>query len=103
MNLPGYVEANFQADKAHITDSVVRQIREAAGSNPGFVKQDSDGNWYDVGMAMARVKVSRTFRDSMTGTLRRSTRLSMEDKCRNVREAQNAIARSCQIEFSRES
>ena len=109
MNLRKYVETNNLTKKSEAVDAVIDQTCKATGSKngTGFLKMDSAGNWYDVGIEEAREKTSRAFRDYSTrGSLgekgknvNRSTSRDAERKKRLV-EIQNAIFKSCQIKFS---
>lgn len=62
--LDEYAKAKSKLDKSGVLASVVDQIR-AASPNGGFVKQDDNGRWYEVGDFLAREKTSQAFRDAL--------------------------------------
>lgn len=62
--LDEYSRAKSKLDKSGVLASVVDQIR-AASPEGGFVKQNEDGRWYEVGDFLAREKTSQAFRDAL--------------------------------------
>jgi len=99
MNLQQYTDADNRSDLCLLTESIVNQIREASPRG-GFVKQDSKGEWYEIGNRMARKKVAHTFRDFAKGKSRRSYVCSFAEKKKDLMERQNSILRGCQIAYT---
>jgi hypothetical protein len=71
MNLERYSRADAKSEKSRIVVEVVDSIRSSGG---GFVKQEADGFWYDVGDAVAREKVGAHFRDCLHGKYKSSSK-----------------------------
>lgn len=96
INLQRYINANSQFEKAVVVNSIVDQIRENSPLG-GFVKQDSQGDWYEIGSKMARHKVGHAFRDCMTGKLsrRKNKSCSKDEEKKELIEVQKNIFRSC--------
>lgn len=59
-----YQKARSKLDKSKVLSDVVEQVR-LNSPRGGFVKQDSDGRWYEVGDFLAREKTSQAFRDAL--------------------------------------
>ena len=109
MNLQKYVDTPVFSKKMDIVDAVINQIREATGSTTGtgFVKVDSAGNWFDVGIDEAREKTARAFGDYSTaasvGTKMKNVNWSTfwdDEREKRVTDIQISIFKSCQIKFS---
>lgn len=62
--LDEYRKARSKLDKSKVLSDVVEQVRQNSPTG-GFVKQDSDGRWYEVGDFLAREKTSQAFRDAL--------------------------------------
>lgn len=62
--LDEYSRAKSKLDKSGVLATVVDQIR-ASSPDGGFVKQNEDGRWYEVGDFLAREKTSQAFRDAL--------------------------------------
>ena len=95
--LQQYAEAKSIPERSDIVNSVLDQILEASPATGGFVKKDSEGNWYKIGTNASREKIAHTFRDSMTGPLRRHGYSNSEERRKKLIEAQDAIFQSCAI------
>jgi hypothetical protein len=93
LNLGRYISARTRADKSLVVNSIVEQIREASPLG-GFVKQDRDGYWHEIGTAQAREKVGHTLRDCVTDSLRPKATTSDEDRIANVRKIQFDLVRT---------
>ncbi|CAB9519758.1 Nitrilase family, member 2 [Seminavis robusta] len=61
-SLPQYNAAKTKLEKSLIVTSIVDSVRDYSPDG-GFVKQDSNGEWYDVGDALAREKIGQSIRD----------------------------------------
>jgi hypothetical protein len=57
-----YRKARSKLDKSKVLSDVVEQVR-LNSPRGGFVKQDSNGRWFEVGDFLAREKTSQAFRD----------------------------------------
>lgn len=64
-NLPRYNAAKTKMDKSLIVTSIVDAVRYSS-PNGGFIKQDKNGMWHDVGDAIAREKIGQTLRDQVS-------------------------------------
>jgi hypothetical protein len=62
--LEEYSRARSKLDKSSVLNEIVEQVRLASPSG-GFVKQDENGRWYEVGDFLAREKTSQAFRDAL--------------------------------------
>ena len=62
--LPEYSKARSKVDKSAVLSKVVEEVRLNSPSG-GFVKQDSNGAWHEVGDFLAREKTSQAFRDAL--------------------------------------
>lgn len=62
--LDEYRKARSKLDKSKVLSDVVEQVR-LNSPRGGFVKQDSNGRWYEVGDFLAREKTSQAFRDAL--------------------------------------
>ena len=71
-NLAKYSASSSKMEKGHIISLVYEEICEQAGIG-GFIKNDEQGRWYDVGEFLAREKVSQAFRDSLQEKYKSST------------------------------
>jgi hypothetical protein len=58
--LNAYSQAKSKLDKSNVLSSVVDQVRDASRDG-GFVKQNEDGRWADVGDFLARVSLYSCF------------------------------------------
>jgi hypothetical protein len=58
--LNAYSQAKSKLDKSNVLSSVVDQVRDASRDG-GFVKQNEDGRWSDVGDFLARVSLYSWF------------------------------------------
>jgi hypothetical protein len=63
-SLPRYNAAKTKMEKSLIVTSIVDAVRDSS-PNGGFIKQDRNGMWYDVGDAIAREKVGQNMRDQV--------------------------------------
>lgn len=63
--IPNYNSATSKVEKGYILSVIVEEIRVRAGIG-GFIKQDKQGQWYEVGDFLAREKVSQAFRDALS-------------------------------------
>lgn len=70
--IPDYTSASTKKEKGFILSMIVQSIRNKAGIG-GFIKQDDNGNWYEVGNHLAREKVSQAFRDALSHKYKSST------------------------------
>ena len=65
-NLQRYGDAPTKADKSRVVESVVTTIQKLGGR---FVKKDeSSGNWYQIGPRDARSKVAHAIRDHLAAS-----------------------------------
>lgn len=62
--LDEYSRAKSKLDKSGVLSTVVAQIR-AKSPNGGFVKQDENDRWFEVGDFLAKEKTSQAFRDAL--------------------------------------
>jgi hypothetical protein len=62
--LDEYSGARTKVDKSAVLNKVVEEVR-LRSPNGGFVKQDADGVWHEVGDFLAREKTSQAFRDAL--------------------------------------
>jgi hypothetical protein len=62
--LDEYSRAKSKLDKSGVLSTVVAQIR-ALSPNGGFVKQDENDRWFEVGDFLAKEKTSQAFRDAL--------------------------------------
>eukprot|EP00977_Amphora_coffeiformis_P026882 scaffold31414_cov183-Amphora_coffeaeformis.AAC.1 len=64
--IPNYNSATSKIEKGYILSVIVQKIRDRAGIG-GFIKKDNtNGQWYEVGDFLAREKVSQAFRDALS-------------------------------------
>ena len=56
--------AKSKLDKSAVLSKVVYEVRQHSPEG-GFVKQDSNGVWFEVGDFLAREKTSQAFRDAL--------------------------------------
>jgi len=66
-----YVNAIEKRNKSKIVRNIIETIRTKSLIG-GFVKKDSDGQWWVVAMEQAREKVSQSLRDTLAGHYRSS-------------------------------
>ena len=57
-----YSNAKTKIEKTIIVSSIVDEVRDRSPTG-GFVKENAEGQWYEVGDQMAREKVGKSFRD----------------------------------------
>jgi hypothetical protein len=62
--LDEYSLAKSKLDKSGVLSKVVDQVRQFSPKG-GFVKQDANGKWHEVGDFLAREKTSQAFRDAL--------------------------------------
>ena len=62
--LDEYSLAKSKLDKSGVLSKVVDEVRQHS-PNGGFVKQDANGKWHEVGDFLAREKTSQAFRDTL--------------------------------------
>jgi hypothetical protein len=62
--LDEYASAKSKLDKSSVLAKVVAQIRAKSPSG-GFVKQDEQERWFEVGDFLAKEKTSQAFRDAL--------------------------------------
>jgi len=71
--LEEYSGALSQKDKSQIISSIIEELRSSS-TNVAFVKlHPQSKRWFDVGDALAREKISQTFRDALHGNYKSST------------------------------
>lgn len=63
-HLDEYSNAKSKLDKSSVLSKVVEEVRQNSPDG-GFVKQDANGVWHEVGDFLAREKTSQTFRDAL--------------------------------------
>jgi hypothetical protein len=78
-NLAPYSRANNKTEKSAIVSAIVNYVREAS---PGgaFVKQEDNGEWWEVDDAFAREKIGCIFRDILHTQYRSSTKAKQARK-----------------------
>lgn len=86
--LDEYRQARSKVDKSNILNKVVDEVRAASGIG-GFVKQDSNGGWYEVGDFLAREKTSQAFRDALSDTYKSS---SIAKKKKRMEDSKNGAS-----------
>lgn len=59
-----YSRAKSKLDKSGVLSKVVYEVRQHSPKG-GFVKQDANGVWFEVGDFLAREKTSQAFRDAL--------------------------------------
>jgi hypothetical protein len=62
--LDEYSLAKSKLDKSGVLSKVVDEVRQFSPRG-GFVKQDTNGKWHEVGDFLAREKTSQAFRDAL--------------------------------------
>lgn len=62
--LDEYSRAKSKLDKSAVLSKVVYEVRQNSPSG-GFIKQDTNGVWSEVGDFLAREKTSQAFRDAL--------------------------------------
>ena len=62
--LEEYSRAKSKLDKSGVLSKVVYEVRQNSPKG-GFVKQDANGVWFEVGDFLAREKTSQAFRDAL--------------------------------------
>lgn len=62
--LDEYSLAKSKLDKSGVLSKVVDEVRQYSPIG-GFVKQDTNGRWHEVGDFLAREKTSQAFRDAL--------------------------------------
>jgi hypothetical protein len=62
--LDEYSRAKSKLDKSVVLSKVVDEVRQYSPKG-GFVKQDTNGRWHEVGDFLAREKTSQAFRDAL--------------------------------------
>lgn len=87
MNLKKYMEAQTKIQKTLVVVSIVDMIRSLS-PNGGFVKQDADGKWYEIGDKLARAKVGHALRDLIVSLKRSEERKTAKQ---HVPQSQQAI------------
>ena len=95
--LDEYSKAKSKLDKSGVLASVVDQIR-ALSPDGGFVKQNEEGRWFEVGDFLAREKTSQAFRDALHERYKSSNvakkKKRQEEQQRAHDHFQRSIARS---------
>lgn len=69
--LAKYVSADSKLAKSGVLSELVDHVRRESPDG-GFVKQDNNGRWYEVGDFLAREKTSQAFRDALDGRYKSS-------------------------------
>lgn len=64
MHLDRYENARSKMDKTVLVSEIVDIVRESSLVG-GFIRQDRDGRWYEVGDAIAREKVGQALRNAL--------------------------------------
>ena len=75
--LQKYASVDTKYEKSIIVSQVINVIRtncENTNTHGGFVKQHTDGRWYQVDDQAVREKVGQGFRDNLHGLYKSSTR-----------------------------
>lgn len=62
--LDEYSMTKSKLDKSGVLSKVVDEVRQYS-PNGGFIKQDANGRWHEVGDFLAREKTSQAFRDAL--------------------------------------
>ena len=62
--LDEYSRAKSKLDKSAVLSKVVSEVRQNSPRG-GFIKQDANGVWFEVGDFLAREKTSQAFRDAL--------------------------------------
>jgi hypothetical protein len=60
MNLPKYSQASSKLDKSLLVSSIIKAVRQASPDG-GFVREEDDGSWYEVGDHFAREKCGQWY------------------------------------------
>lgn len=68
-----YSNAKNKYEKTLIVSSIVDEVRERSPQG-GFVKQEPDGLWYEVGDHLAREKAGQNLRDGLSKQYKSSTK-----------------------------
>lgn len=90
-HLEEYSLAKSKLDKSGVLSKVVDEVRQQS-PNGGFVKQDENGVWHEVGDFLAREKTSQSFRDALHERYK-SSNLSKK-KRRQEEQSKNASSAS---------
>ena len=76
--LQKYAQVDTKYEKSVIVSQVIDIIRTNSSKHSGgggkFIKQHSDGRWYQVNDQMVREKIGQGFRDNLHGLYKSSTR-----------------------------
>lgn len=75
MNLPKYSQASTKLDKSLLVSSIIRAVRQASPDG-GFVREEDDGSWYEVGDHFAREKCGQWYVSSLCIVSHKSDRES---------------------------
>lgn len=71
--LSHYNTAKTKLEKSLLVTSIVDAVRDYTPDG-GFIKQDNNGQWYDVGDALAREKIGQCIRDQLHSKYKSSTK-----------------------------
>ena len=63
-NLKGYQNTTSAKEKSRLVHEIINAFRDNSDEG-GFVKQDTDGRWFEIGTDAAREKVSRYIRQTI--------------------------------------
>jgi hypothetical protein len=86
-SLKVYSNAKSKLEKTRIVSHIIESIRARSPSG-GFIRQDENGQWYEVGDHMAREKVGQSFRDLLHGRYKSSTKAK---RCRRRRQNEQLV------------
>lgn len=95
--LDEYSKAKSKLDKSGVLSKVVQEVRQNSPSG-GFVKQDANGAWFEVGDFLAREKTSQAFRDALHDRYKSSNlskkKRRQEEQAKSQQKAYSKIVRS---------
>jgi len=95
--LDEYSRAKSKLDKSGVLSKVVFEVRQNSPKG-GFVKQDSNGVWFEVGDFLAREKTSQAFRDALHDRYKSSNlskkKRRQEEQAKTHHQAYSKIGRS---------
>jgi len=95
--LDEYSRAKSKLDKSGVLSKVVYEVRQNSPRG-GFVKQDSNGVWFEVGDFLAREKTSQAFRDALHERYKSSNlskkKRRQEEQSKSHQQAYGKIVRS---------
>lgn len=96
--LDEYSMTKSKLDKSGVLSKVVDEVRQYS-PNGGFIKQDANGRWHEVGDFLAREKTSQAFRDALHDRYKSS---NLSKKKRRQEEQARALTSSFNTTGSQE-